>query len=90
MRPNTFLNNGCLLFDLHQSSKKTGRYNRYIYSSGTAAKSNTDLRERFMELFAELFKSPVGILSLITIVVIIMIATYLFFWVKKQVEKDGK
>ena len=43
-----------------------------------------------MELFAELFKSPVGILSLIIIVVIIMIATYLFFWVKKQVEKDGK
>lgn len=43
-----------------------------------------------MELFAELFKSPVGILSFITIFVILIIATFLFFWVKKQVEKDGK
>lgn len=43
-----------------------------------------------MELFAELFKSPVGILSLITIVVVVLIASYMFFWVKKQVGKDKK
>ncbi len=41
-----------------------------------------------MEVFAELFKSDVGILSIITIGVIMLIAAYMFFWVKKQVEKD--
>ena len=40
-----------------------------------------------MELLNELFKSPVGILSLITIVMVIVIATFLFLWVKKQANK---
>lgn len=41
-----------------------------------------------MELLNELFKSPVGILSLITIVFVIVIATFLFFWVKKQADRS--
>ncbi|MDO4434304.1 MAG: DUF3149 domain-containing protein [Alysiella sp.] len=41
-----------------------------------------------MELFLELFKSPIGILSLFTICFIIGMATFLFFWVKKQADKD--
>lgn len=41
-----------------------------------------------MEVFAELFKSDVGILSTITIVVCVAIAAYLAVWVKKQVKKD--
>ncbi|WP_416191199.1 DUF3149 domain-containing protein [Neisseria sp. CCUG12390] len=43
-----------------------------------------------MEVFAELFKSPVGILSLITLLSICVIAAFLFFWVKKQADKAGK
>lgn len=42
-----------------------------------------------MDVFAELFKSPTGILSVITIGFVAVIAVYLFFWVKKQVEKDA-
>lgn len=41
-----------------------------------------------MELLNELFESPVGILSLITIVMVMVIATFLFFWVKKQANKN--
>ena len=41
-----------------------------------------------MELLNELFKSPIGILSFITIAMIIVIATFLFFWVKKQADKN--
>ncbi|MDO4907260.1 DUF3149 domain-containing protein [Neisseria sp.] len=40
-----------------------------------------------MELFNELFKSPVGILSLLTIVLVMVIAMFLFFWVKRQADK---
>ncbi len=43
-----------------------------------------------MELWAELFKSDVGILSIVTIAVIIVIAIFLFFWVRKQVNQDAK
>ena len=43
-----------------------------------------------MELFSELFKSPVGILSFITIAAIIVIAIYMFFWVKKQADQGAK
>ena len=42
-----------------------------------------------MELLNELFKSPIGILSLITIVMVMVIATFLFFWVKKQANKKS-
>ena len=42
-----------------------------------------------MELIGELFKSPVGILSFITIFVVIIIAAFLFFWVKKQADKGS-
>ena len=40
-----------------------------------------------MELLKELFASPVGILSFITIAFVIVIATFLFFWVKKQADQ---
>ncbi|MDO4249151.1 MAG: DUF3149 domain-containing protein [Neisseria sp.] len=40
-----------------------------------------------MELIAELFRSPVGILSFITIFMVVIIAAFLFFWVKKQADK---
>ncbi|MDO4997572.1 MAG: DUF3149 domain-containing protein [Neisseria sp.] len=40
-----------------------------------------------MAVFQELFKSTVGILSFITIAMVIVIAVFLFFWVKKQAEK---
>lgn len=43
----------------------------------------------FIQVFSELFKSPVGLLSMLTIGVIFCIATFLFFWVKKQTEKDA-
>ncbi|PSJ80072.1 DUF3149 domain-containing protein [Neisseria iguanae] len=43
-----------------------------------------------MEVFAEFFKSPVGILSLITLLSICVIAAFLFFWVKKQADKFTK
>ncbi|WP_082402961.1 DUF3149 domain-containing protein [Neisseria sp. 74A18] len=42
-----------------------------------------------MELLKELFESPVGIMSLLTILFVIVIATVLFFWVKKQADKPG-
>lgn len=41
-----------------------------------------------MELISELFESPVGILSLLTIVFVMVIATVLFFWVKRQAGKN--
>ncbi|MDO1509047.1 MULTISPECIES: DUF3149 domain-containing protein [Neisseria] len=41
-----------------------------------------------MELLNELFKSPIGILSFITIMFVMVIATFLFFWVKKQTDKN--
>lgn len=47
-------------------------------------------RNEKMEVFAELFKSPVGILSLITLLSICVIAAFLFFWVKKQADKSAK
>ncbi|WP_373745930.1 DUF3149 domain-containing protein [Neisseria dentiae] len=40
-----------------------------------------------MDLISELFESPVGILSLLTIVLVMVIATVLFFWVKSQAGK---
>lgn len=43
-----------------------------------------------MEVFAELFKSPVGILSLVTLLSVCVIATFLFFWVKKQADQASK
>lgn len=42
-----------------------------------------------MELLNELFESPVGIMSLLTIVCVIVIASFLFFWIKKQAGKSG-
>ena len=41
-----------------------------------------------MDVFAELFKSDVGILSTITIVVCVLISVVIGFWVRKQVKKD--
>ena len=43
-----------------------------------------------MELLKELFASPVGILSFITIVFVIVIATFIYFWVKKQADQAPK
>ena len=44
--------------------------------------------ETKMDVFAELFKSDVGILSSITIVVCVLISVVIGFWVRKQVKKD--
>lgn len=41
-----------------------------------------------MDIFFELFKSPIGLLSLFTIGFVIVIACFLFFWVKKQADKE--
>lgn len=43
-----------------------------------------------MEVFAQLFTSPVGLASFLTIFSVCVIAVYLFFWVKKQTEKSNK
>lgn len=43
-----------------------------------------------MDVFAQLFKSPVGMMSLATIAFIIVIAVFMFFWVKKQADNDKK
>ncbi len=42
-----------------------------------------------MELIVELFKSPVGIFSAFTIFMVIVIAVFLFFWIKKQADKES-
>lgn len=41
-----------------------------------------------MDVLSELFRSPIGLLSLFTIAFVIGMAIFLFFWVKKQTEKD--
>lgn len=43
-----------------------------------------------MDVFTELFKSPIGWLSLFTIGFIICMAGFLFFWVKKQADTDER
>ncbi|MBR5939701.1 MAG: DUF3149 domain-containing protein [Neisseriaceae bacterium] len=43
-----------------------------------------------MALFAKLFSSTIGLLSLFTIAFVIVMAIFLFFWVGKQAEKDAK
>ncbi|MBQ9683611.1 MAG: DUF3149 domain-containing protein [Neisseriaceae bacterium] len=43
-----------------------------------------------MALFAKLFSSFVGLISLFTIAFVVVMAVYLFFWVGKQAEKDAK
>lgn len=45
--------------------------------------------EFFTQVFSELFKSPIGLLSVLTIGTIFCIAVFLFFWVKKQTDKDA-
>lgn len=45
--------------------------------------------EFFTQIVGGLFQSPVGILSLLTIFTILCIATFLFFWVKRQAAKDA-
>lgn len=45
--------------------------------------------EFFTQLFSELFKSPIGLLSLLTIGTVFFIAGFMFFWVKKQTDKDA-
>lgn len=41
-----------------------------------------------MEVFAELFKSPVGILSFLTIAIVMIIATCMFLFIKKQADNE--
>lgn len=43
-----------------------------------------------MQVFSELFNSSVGIASFITIAAIVVIAIFLFFWVKRRVDEDSK
>lgn len=42
-----------------------------------------------MGIFAKLFSDTVGLISLFTIAFVIVIAIYLFLWVRKQAEKDA-
>ncbi|MBV1776409.1 DUF3149 domain-containing protein [Burkholderiaceae bacterium DAT-1] len=37
---------------------------------------------------SDLFTTDIGILSLITIGVVLVIGTYIYFWVKKQIRHD--
>lgn len=43
-----------------------------------------------MDIFIKLFQSDVGLFSAATLGLIVLIATYLFFWVKKQADKETK
>lgn len=43
-----------------------------------------------MSVLAELFKTPVGIASALTILGVCVIAVFLFFWVKRQVDADKR
>lgn len=43
-----------------------------------------------MDVFAGILQSPIGILSLFTIAMVCVIAVTLFFWVKKQADKESK
>lgn len=42
-----------------------------------------------MDILQYMLSTPFGVLSLITILMVIVIAAFLFFWVKKQADKDG-
>lgn len=41
-----------------------------------------------MNVFAELFKSQIGILATLTIFLVIVIATFMFLWVRKQANAE--
>ena len=43
-----------------------------------------------MALFAKLFSSTIGLLSLFTIAFVIVMAIFLFFWVGKKAQEDAK
>lgn len=43
-----------------------------------------------MDIFQYMLSTPFGVLSLITIVMVIVIAAFLFFWVKKQADRDSR
>ncbi|MBR6026631.1 MAG: DUF3149 domain-containing protein [Neisseriaceae bacterium] len=43
-----------------------------------------------MGLFAKLFSSQIGLLSLFTIGFVIVMAIFLFIWVGKQAQKDAE
>ena len=43
-----------------------------------------------MELFAKLFQSTIGLLSAFTIAFVIVMAFFLWGWVKKQAAKDAE
>ncbi|MDO4694432.1 MAG: DUF3149 domain-containing protein [Eikenella sp.] len=59
-----------------------------------APDKNFDVKEyaehKPMQVFSELFSSSVGIASFITIAAIVVIAVFLFFWVKRRVDEDSK
>lgn len=41
-----------------------------------------------MDVLQYLLSTPFGLFSLFTICMVIVIAVFLFFWVKKQAERD--
>lgn len=43
-----------------------------------------------MDIFIKLFQSDVGLFSALTLGLIVLIALYLFVWVKKQADKETK
>lgn len=43
-----------------------------------------------MDVFQYMLSTPFGLFSLVTILMVIAIAAFLFFWVKKQAERDSQ
>lgn len=43
-----------------------------------------------MDVFQYMLSTPFGLFSLATIVMVIAIAVFLFFWVKKQADRDSR
>lgn len=44
-----------------------------------------------MELFMDLFKSDVGVMSALSILGVLCIAGYMYFWVRRKVrEEEGR
>lgn len=43
-----------------------------------------------MDLFIKLFQSEIGLLSIFTIAFMIVMAIYIYFWVKKQAAKEDQ
>lgn len=50
--------------------------------------TNSQEKGTKMDVFQYMLSTPFGLFSLFTIAMVIVIAVFLFFWVKKQAERD--